>query len=75
MDLPIGDVRNGATWIRDCLIDGESLARALDRLQSECRTGIRYFSAVGVAVPLDRAQSMEKQISQLEVELDGETSR
>jgi len=40
MDLSIGDARNGATWIRDCLIDGSAMSRAIDRLQVECRSGI-----------------------------------
>ena len=69
MDLLIGDVRNGVTWTRDCLIDGEAMARALDRLQVECGTGIRYFSAIGAAVPLDQARSVENEILRREAEL------
>jgi len=70
MDLSIGDARNGATWIRDCLIDGSAMSRAIDRLQGECRSGIRHFSAIGVAVSLDKAQSVESDLSRLEAELD-----
>jgi len=70
MDLSIGDARNGATWIRDCLIDGSAMSRAIDRLQVECRSGIRHFSAIGVAVSLDKAQSVESDLLRLEAELD-----
>jgi hypothetical protein len=70
MDQSIGETRNGATWIRDCLIDGAAMARALDRLQLECRSGIRHFSAMGIAVPLEHVQSVESDLSRLEAELD-----
>ena len=70
MDLSIGDAPNGATWIRDCLIDGSAMSRAIDRLQVECRSGIRHFSAIGVAVSLDKAQSVESDLLRLEAELD-----
>jgi hypothetical protein len=70
MDLSIGDARNGATWIRDCLIDGSAMSQAIDRLQGECRSGIRHFSAIGVAVSLDKAQSVESDLLRLEAELD-----
>ena len=69
MDSSIEGVANGATWTRDCLIDGEVFARALERLQTECRSGIRYFSAIGAAVPLHQARSVENEISRLEDEL------
>ena len=62
--------RNGATWIRDCLIDGAAIARAFDRLQVQCCTGIRHFSAIGIAVPLDQVKSVESELLHLEGELD-----
>ena len=70
MDQSIGDNRNGVTWIRDCLIDGSAMSRAIDRLQVECRSGIRHFSAIGVAVSLDKAQSVENNLLRLEAELE-----
>jgi hypothetical protein len=70
MDPSIGDARNGATWIRDCLIDGSAISHAIGRLQGECRSGIRHFSAIGVAVSLDKAQSVESDLLRLEAELD-----
>jgi hypothetical protein len=70
MDLSIENARNGATWIRDCLIDGSAMSRAIDRLQEECRSGIRHFSAIGVAVSLDKAESVESDLLRLEAELD-----
>ena len=69
MDSHIEDAINGASWTRNCLLGGEVLARALERFQSQCPTGLRHFSAIGVAVPLDQAQSMESEISRLEDEL------
>jgi hypothetical protein len=71
MDLSIGGAQNGATWIRDCLIDGSAMSRAIDRLQGACPSGIRHFSAIGVAVPLDKAQSVESDLLRLEAELEG----
>ena len=70
MEPSIGDTRNGATWIRDCLIDSAAMARALHRLQLECRNGIRHFSAIGTTVSLDQAQSVESDILRLEAEHD-----
>jgi hypothetical protein len=70
MDLFIGDARNGATWIRDCLIDDSAMSQAIERLQAECRSGVRHFSAIGVAVSLDKAQSVESELLRLEAELD-----
>jgi hypothetical protein len=70
MDLSIEDARNGATWIRDCLIDGSAMLQAIDRLQGECRSGIRHFSAIGVTVSLDKAQSVESDLLRLEAELE-----
>lgn len=64
------DARNGATWIRDCLIDGAAIARAFDRLQVQCCTGIRHFSAIGIAVSLDQVKSVESELLRLESELD-----
>ena len=75
MDSSIGDVRNGVTWTRDCLIDGAAVSRALARLQVECRTGVRYVSAIGVAVPLDQARTVENEILRREAELGAEMSQ
>jgi len=72
MDPSIADVRNGATWIADCLLDNPEMARALERLQMNCRTGIRHFSAIGRAVPLHQAGMMEIEISDIENDVDGE---
>ena len=70
MNLSTEDTSNGATWIRDCLIDGAAIARASDRLQAQCCTGIRHFSAIGVAVSLDQVKSVEGEVLRLEAELD-----
>jgi hypothetical protein len=56
--------------MRDCLIDGSAMSQAIRRLQGECRSGIRHFSAIGVAVPLDKAQSVERDLLRLEAELE-----
>jgi hypothetical protein len=74
MDLFVADAPNGATWIRDCLIDGSAMSQAIDRLHKECRSGIRHFSAIGVAVSLDEAQAVESELSRLEAELDADGS-
>jgi len=70
----MGPIHSGrperATWIRDCLIGGSAMSRAIDRLQGECQSGIRHFSAIGVAVPLDKAQSVESDLCALEAELE-----
>lgn len=66
MDESTADVRNGATWIRDCLLDAPAMARALNRLQTSCRLGIRHFSAIGIAVPLDQVKTVEAEISRVE---------
>jgi hypothetical protein len=70
MDLPTGDARNGATWIRDCLIGASAMAQAFDRLQAQCRIGIRHFSAIGIAVSLDQVESVERELLRLEAGLD-----
>jgi len=69
------DVRNGATWIRDCLLKDPGLGKAVERLEIDCRDGIRHFSATGKAVPLDEAKTMEIEISRLEDEEDGQIER
>lgn len=66
METSGADVRNGATWVRDCLLASPELSRAVDRLQRDCRHGIRHFSAIGRAVSLDQVNSMEAEISRLE---------
>ena len=50
------------------------MAEACDRLQTQCSGGIRHFSALGRAVPLDQARKMEIEISRLESEADAESS-
>ncbi len=62
------DMRNGATWIRDCLLQRREIERAADRLQVHCAAGIRHFSAIRRAVPLDQAKSVEVELSRLEEE-------
>lgn len=66
MDEFVSDVRNGASWTRDCLLDPPRMAEAGDRLQTQCAGGIRHFSALGRAVPLDQARKMEIEISRME---------
>jgi hypothetical protein len=74
MDEFVSDVRNGASWTRDCLVDAPRMAEACDRLQTQCPGGIRHFSALGRAVPLDQARKVEIEISRLENEADVELS-
>jgi hypothetical protein len=74
MDEFVSDVRNGASWTRDCLVDAPRMAEACDRLQTQCPGGIRHFSALGRAVPLEQARKMEIEISRLENEADVELS-
>ena len=74
MDEFVSDFRNGASWTRDCLLNSSQMAEACNRLQMECRGGIRHFSALGRAVPLDQAGKMEIEISRLESEGDAELS-
>lgn len=62
----IANERNGATWIRDCLLDSSEIAKAISRLELSCRDGIRHFSAIGAAVPLGQAKNMESEISRSE---------
>jgi hypothetical protein len=73
MDAWMADVRNGATWIRDCLLDNPEMVKAGDRLQMDCRDGIRHFSAIGKAVPLDQARTMEIEICRLENKVNGKS--
>ena len=63
---------NGAGWIRDCILDGAAMARAVDRLHRDCRDGVRHFSAIGRAVPLSQAREMEKSLSRLEDDAENE---
>ena len=70
MDASTAETRNGATWIRDCLLDAPAMAKALERLQMDCQLGIRHFSAIGISVPLDRVETIETEISRLESERD-----
>jgi hypothetical protein len=50
------------------------MAEACDRLQTQCPGGIRHFSALGRAVPLDQARKVEIEISRLENEADVDLS-
>jgi hypothetical protein len=70
MDALMADVRNGATWIRDCLLESQEMVRAIDKLRVDCQEGIRYFSAIGKAVPLNQAKTMEIEIGRLEDKWD-----
>ena len=70
LDGTTAEARNGATWIRDCLLDAPAMARALERLQMNCQLGIRHFSAIGISVPLDRVGTVETEISRIESERD-----
>ena len=72
MDEFVSDLRNGASWTRDCLLDPPRMAEACYRLQTQCPGGIRHFSALGRAVPLDQARQIEIEISRLESEADAE---
>lgn len=72
MTESVAQDRNGATWIRDCLLDSPEMVRAVGRLQVDCREGIRHFSAIGRAVRLDQAGKMQIEIARLEEEADVE---
>jgi hypothetical protein len=65
MDLP-----NGVTWIRDCLLDGPEIVRASHRLRENSRKGIRHFSSIGKAVPLEQAKTVESELSRQEKDED-----
>jgi len=66
MDALTTELPNGATWIRDCLLGSPEMAKACHRLHQNSPKGIRHFSSIGKAVPLDQAGSVEIEISQLE---------
>lgn len=68
----IANERNGATWIRDCLLGGPEIAQAIGRLELNCRDGVRHFSAIGLAVPLSEAKKKESEISRSESEIEEE---
>ena len=67
-----GGDSNGVTWITDCLLEGAKLKAASARLGSECKGGIRHFSALRCVVPLEQAESMEAKIFRIERELERE---
>ncbi len=71
MDMIVSE-RNGAGWIRDCILNADAMARAVDRLYRDCRDGVRHFSGIGRAVPLNQATEMEKSISRLEGDAEDE---
>ena len=62
------ETRNGATWTRDCLLQTREIEVAADRLKAHCSEGIRHFSAIGRAVPLDQARRVEVELSRHEEE-------
>ena len=66
MDSLTTELPNGATWIRDCLLGSPEMAKACHRLHQNSPKGIRHFSSIGKAVPLEQAGSVEIEISQLE---------
>jgi hypothetical protein len=66
MDTWAVEAANGVTWMRDCLLESGGLARANDRIQARCSAGIRYFSAIGRAVPLDQVEKVALEISKAE---------
>ena len=70
MDASTAEARNGATWIRDYLLNAPAMARAVERLHMNCQLGIRHFSAIGISVPLDQVNTIETEISRLESERD-----
>jgi hypothetical protein len=70
MEASTEETANGATWIRDYLLNAAAMARAVQRLEMDCQVGIRHFSAVGISVPLDRAKTIESEILRLESERD-----
>jgi len=72
MDTFVSESPNGATWIRDCLLDRPELVRARQRLHESSSKGIRHFSSSGKAVPLEQAGRMETELSRLEKEEDRE---
>ena len=66
MDALVTDLPNGATWIRDCLLDRPEMVKACNRLHENSPKGIRHFSSIGKAVPLEQAETMEVELSRLE---------
>jgi hypothetical protein len=72
MDAFVTEIPNGATWIRDCLLDSPEIAKACHRLSENSRKGIRHFSSIGRVVPLEQASSVESELSRLEREEDRE---
>jgi hypothetical protein len=66
MDALTTELPNGATWIRDCLLGSPEMAKACHRLHENSPKGIRHFSSIGKAVPLEQAGSVEIEISRLE---------
>jgi len=68
----VTDLPNGVSWIRDCLLDSPEIVKASHRLRENSREGVRHFSAIGRTVSLERAKSMQIEISRLEREEDRE---
>ncbi|HEV3018598.1 MAG TPA: hypothetical protein VGY49_06235 [Burkholderiaceae bacterium] len=64
------DLPNGVTWIRDCLLDNPEIASACHRLRESSPKGIRHFSSIGRAVPLEQAKIVEIELSRLEKDED-----
>jgi hypothetical protein len=66
MDRWAVEIPNGVSWMRDCLLGSGEIARAIDRIQGRCPAGIRHFSEIGRAVPLDQAERVALEISTAE---------
>jgi hypothetical protein len=75
MDTFVSELPNGATWIRDCLLDRPEMVKACHRLRANSPKGIRHFSSIGKAVPLEQARSMEIELSRQERDEDRELGR
>jgi hypothetical protein len=70
MDAFVTDAPNGATWIRDCLLNSAEMVSACRRLDENSPRGIRHFSSIGKAVPLEQVESVEIELSRIEKEQD-----
>jgi hypothetical protein len=72
MDAFVTKPANGVTWMRDCLLENPEMVKACDRLHENSHTGIRHFSSIRRAVPLEQAGNMEIELSRMEREEDRE---
>jgi len=60
----------GIAWCAKSLMDGKSMARAVDRMMQSSIAGSRYFSAIGHAAPLDEVNEVLQEISANEKAVD-----